>query len=83
MGRSVLAGKIQEEGSFEENGGGTLSEGTAGGIEQGAITFEICQIYVDRWIEVEENMIEKAVVDFLKYHHKLIEGASGVSVAAF
>ena len=42
MSKSVKSGAILEEGKFEENGGDTLSEGTAGGIEQGSITFEIC-----------------------------------------
>ena len=42
MSKSVKAGQILVEGKFEENGGDTLSEGTAGGIEQGSITFKIC-----------------------------------------
>jgi len=32
MSKSIKAGKIIPEGEFEENGGDTLSEGTAGGI---------------------------------------------------
>ena len=35
-----------KEGKFEENGGSTLSEGTAGGIEKNSITFGICQNYL-------------------------------------
>jgi len=43
MSRSVAKGKILEEGNFEENGGSTLSEATAGGIEDGSITFDYCK----------------------------------------
>ena len=38
---------------------------------------------MDDWVEVTEEEIEKAIVGFLDQHHKLIEGASGVSVACF
>ena len=61
----------------------TLSDGTAGGIEEDTITFDVCKTCVDEWIEVTENEIEDAVVGFLKNHHKIIEGASGVSVASY
>ena len=83
MAKSIIQGKIIGEGDFEENGGVTLSDGTAGGIEDDTITFDVCKSCVDEWIEVTENEIEEAVVGFLKNHHKIIEGASGVSVASY
>ena len=83
IGRSMLKGYIIPEGQFEVNGGGTLSEGTAGGVQEGSITFDICRKYVDDWVEVSETEIESAVVGFLNNHHKVIEGAAGVSIASY
>ena len=61
----------------------TLSEGTAGGIEPKSVTFPICQHYVDRWISVTEEEIKSAMQFMLRVHHKVVEGAAGVSVAAY
>ena len=42
MGRSIEKGHILKEGEFEENGGATLSEGTAGGVELNSFTLQVC-----------------------------------------
>ena len=60
----------------------TLSDGTAGGIEAGSITFEICQRYVDDYILVSEDEILAAMKIILLHHHLIIEGSAGVAVAA-
>ena len=41
----------------------TLSEGTVGGIEEGAVTLEPCRLWVDEWVTVEERGIAAAVLD--------------------
>ncbi len=61
----------------------TLSDATAGGVEPGAITFEICQQVVDRSVLVGEADIAHAVRDVIETHHMLIEGAAGVAVAGY
>lgn len=61
----------------------TLSDGTAGGIEKDALTFEICKKYVDDYILVSEDEIKKAIIYILKKHCMLIEGAAALSVASF
>jgi len=61
----------------------TLSDGTAGGIEPGAITFPLCQSFVDEYILVTEEEIKDALRLFMETHHMLIEGAAGVAVASF
>jgi threonine dehydratase len=78
---SVLAGgeDFLTEGEFVNEK--TLSDGTAGGIEAGAVTLPICKAHVDDWVSVSEEEIGDAVYDVLKNHHKLIEGAAGVAVA--
>ncbi|XP_048583453.1 L-threonine dehydratase catabolic TdcB [Nematostella vectensis] len=78
MWESIKAGRILDLPSEE-----TLSDGTAGGIEQESPTFEMCKKFVDDWVLVSEEEISKAIYDVMDYHHKLIEGAAAVSVAAY
>jgi threonine dehydratase len=61
----------------------TLSDGTAGGIEAGAITFEPCQRYVDDWVLVSENEIRDGMKFVFEHERFVIEGAASVVVASF
>lgn len=60
----------------------TLSDGTAGGIEAGAITFDICQNLVDGYVLVSEDEIAESMREFMDSHHQIAEGAAGVAIAA-
>jgi len=77
MARSVEAGRIVEMDSEP-----TLSDGTAGGIEEASITFELCRAVTDRFVVVDESEIADAMRSYMDTHHQLIEGAAGVAVAA-
>ncbi len=77
MAKSVQAGHILEMESLP-----TLSDGTAGGVEQDAITFPLCQRLVDDYILVTEEEIRHAMRMCIEVHHMLIEGAAGVPLAA-
>jgi len=59
----------------------TISDGTAGGIEEGAITFEFCKKLVDEFITVSEAEIFNAMQLVYKFHEHIIEGAAGVALA--
>ncbi len=61
----------------------TLSDGTAGGIEDGSITFELCQQYVDDYVTVSEEEIGETLRVFMDTHHMQIEGAAAVAIASF
>ena len=61
----------------------TLSDGTAGGIEPGSITFDICRICVDEFVLLSEGEIKEAICLILEKHDLLVEGAAALSVAAF
>lgn len=61
----------------------TLSDGSAGGVEQGSVTFQICSSLVDDYILVCEDEIAGAIRFMVEKHHKIIEGAAGVAVAGF
>ncbi len=61
----------------------TFSTSTAGGIEPGAVTLELCRRVVDRGILVTEPQILEAARRVYREDGELIEGAAGVAVAAF
>jgi threonine dehydratase len=75
---SMKAGKILEVPEQP-----TISESTAGGLEEGSVTLEVCRNVIDRCVLVSE---EEIVASMRLVQHKkgwLIEGAAGVAVAAF
>jgi threonine dehydratase len=76
MSESVRAGKILDLPSEP-----TLSDGTAGGIEADAITFDICRDVTDEYVVVSEEQIAEAMRGFIDSHHMLPEGAAGVAIA--
>jgi len=78
MYESVKAGKIIDMESKP-----TISDGSAGGIEKGAITFDICKNFIDDFILVTEEEIKEAIKLALEKHYMLIEGAAALSVASF
>ena len=78
MHESLLAGRILDLPSFP-----TLSDGTAGGVEAGAITFDLCREIVDDSFTVSEDEIRVAMRLIIGRHHTLIEGSAGVAVAGF
>lgn len=77
MAESAKAGRILDLPSEP-----TLSDGTAGGIEADAITFDLCQQLVDRYELVSEAEIAQAMCEFIDSHNQLLEGAAGVALAA-
>jgi threonine dehydratase len=78
MHESLKAGRILDLPSFP-----TLSDGTAGGIEPGAITFDLCREIVDDSLTVSEDEIRVAMRLIIGRHHTLIEGSAAVAVASF
>lgn len=61
----------------------TLSDGTAGGVEPGSITFELCRELVDECLTVSEEEIKASLRLFMETHHQLIEGSAAVPIAAY
>ena len=78
MAKSVEAGQIIDMETLP-----TLSDATAGGIEPHTITFDLCKELVDDYILVSEQDIKNAIITLIKTHHLLVEGASGVALAAY
>lgn len=61
----------------------TLSESTAGGVEPGSITFDLCQQVIDRTVLVSEAEILSAMRELRDVEGWVVEGAAGVALAGF
>ena len=61
----------------------TLSDGSAGGLEPGAITFELCRGLIDDFVLQSEDEIAAAIRWMVEKHHKVIEGAAAVALGAY
>ncbi|MGD2145572.1 MAG: threonine/serine dehydratase [Anaerolineae bacterium] len=77
MAEAVVAGRAVETSILP-----TLSDGTAGRLEPGAITIKLCQSLVDTFTLVSEAAIREALRGFAEAEHMVIEGAAAVPVAA-
>jgi threonine dehydratase len=60
----------------------TLSDGTAGGVEPGAITFDLLRDTVDQYDLVDEDEIARAMRLLYEEERLVVEGAAGVALAA-
>lgn len=77
MAASVRAGEIVQVDAQE-----TLSDGTAGSVEPGSITFDLCRELVDDWVLVSEDAINSALRTVIDTEHQLIEGSAAMAFAA-
>ncbi len=75
---SILAGHVVPAPEAKS----TLSDGSAGPLEEESITFPICQKLVDRFILVTEEEIKSAIRYLWSNQELIIEGAAGVAMAA-
>jgi threonine dehydratase len=77
MAASVRAGEIVQVDAAE-----SLSDGTAGSVEPGSITFDLCRQLVDDWVVIEEDAIRDALRMVIDTEHQLIEGSAALAFAA-
>jgi threonine dehydratase len=77
MCESIRQGRIVDL-ELEES----VAEGLHGGIEEGSITFKLCEEYVDEFILVQEESIIEAIAHHLYLDHQVVEGAGAVGAAA-
>ncbi len=76
---SIKKGKVV----FMETPLPTLSDGSAGGLESDAITFDICRKLIHDYELTSETEIGLAIKYMVDKHHKIIEGAAGVALSSF
>jgi threonine dehydratase len=77
MAASVRAGRIVQVDARQ-----TLSDGTAGSVEPGSITFGLCRELVDDWVLVGEDAIRAALRTVIDTEHQLIEGSAAMAFGA-
>ena len=77
MYESVKAGEIVTMESLP-----TLSDATAGGIEAGSITFDLCRRHVDDYVLVDEGEIARAIRFVHENEAMVVEGGAALAVAA-
>ncbi|HZX05138.1 pyridoxal-phosphate dependent enzyme [Kribbella sp.] len=77
MAASVRAGEV-----VKVDAGETLSDGTAGSVEPGSITLDLCRDLVDDWVLVPEDAIRDALRLVIDTEHQLIEGSAALAFAA-
>ncbi len=77
MYHSLAAGRILDMPSDA-----TLSDGTAGGVEADAITFDILADLLDDFVTVEESDIRAAFLELIEVEHLLVEGSAAMAYAA-
>ena len=77
MYESLNAGRILDLPSKQ-----TLSDSTAGGVEEGSITFDICKEIIDYFVLVTEKDIASGIRTAINDDHQLIEGSAGAAIAA-
>jgi threonine dehydratase len=73
---SLNAGRIIETPEYE-----TLSDGSAGAVEPGSVTFPVCQEVIDDTVTVSEEEIARAMRMVAEGERWMIEGSAGVAVA--
>ncbi len=76
MLRSLEAGTIVDTPDLP-----TLSDGTAGAVEPGSITFPICQAVIGRTVTVSEQEIAAAMRLVAETDHWMVEGSAGAALA--
>ncbi|MDB5738298.1 MAG: hypothetical protein JWO65_1966 [Sphingomonas bacterium] len=78
MLRAIEAGGIVDVVEYD-----TLSDGTAGAIELGSITYPICESVIDDMVTVDERQIAVAMRQIAEADQWMVEGAAGVALAGF
>jgi threonine dehydratase len=74
--RALEAGRIVPCQEYD-----TLSDATAGAIEEGSVTFPVCQSVIDQRVAVSEAEIAAAMRQLADKEHLMVEGAAGVALA--
>ena len=81
MAASVRAGRLLESGRdvpFEP----TLADAVAGGVEEGAVTLDLCSALVDEWVLLDEDQIAAGMRRVLRERFAMVEGSAALPVAA-
>jgi threonine dehydratase len=79
---AVMIQSIEQGAILDLPSSPTLSDGTAGGVEPGAITFDLCRDSADEYDLVDEDEIAEAMRLLYQEERLVVEGAAGVALAS-
>ena len=79
---SVMINSIKHRKIINSKSKDTLSDGSAGGVEEGSITFDLCKNLIDDFCLVTEDEIAKQIRDSFNYDKIVIEGSAAVAIAS-
>jgi threonine dehydratase len=76
---SVQQGKVVVMDEYKP----TLSDGSAGGLEEDSVTFDLCRKLIHHYELATEADIAACIRYMVDKHHKIVEGAAAVALSAF
>ena len=79
---SIMINSIKEGKIINTESKDTLSDGSAGGVEEGSITFNMCKDLIDDYCLVSEEEIALQIKNALNIDKMLIEGSAAVAIAS-
>ena len=79
---SIMINSIKEGKIVNTESKDTLSDGSAGGVEEDSITFDMCKEFIDDYCLVTEEEIALQIKNTLNKDKILIEGSAAVAIAS-
>lgn len=80
---SIMINSLEENDIINSESKETLSDGSAGGVEEGSITHKICKKYIDTTCLVTEDEIASQIIQTIDNEKIIIEGAAAVAIASY
>lgn len=82
LNSSIMINSLKEGKILNSESKDTLSDGSAGGVEEGSITFDMCNEFIDDYCLVSEDEIALQIKNSLIMDKMLIEGSAAVAIAS-
>ena len=82
LNSSIMINSLKEGKILNSESKDTLSDGSAGGVEEGSITFDMCNEFIDDYCLVSEDEIALQIKNSLNMDKMLIEGSAAVAIAS-
>ena len=79
---SIMINSIKEGKIVNTESKDTISDGSAGGVEEDSITFNMCKEFIDDYCLVSEEEIALQIKNTLNKDKILIEGSAAVAIAS-
>ena len=79
---SIMINSLNEGKIVNSESKDTLSDGSAGGVEEDSITFDMCNQLIDDYCLVSEDEIALQIKNSLNMDNMIIEGSAAVAIAS-